>query len=113
MPRCAGWTSEAAAFLIANYVPGTGIIFPFGDMTGVLRAAGIPLREGIHEGNFAAWEGAVARPDLFLREEWALAFSGDRIATAILRTGKRGPHYRLRKQIIVKGAPVVEIYQRQ
>jgi hypothetical protein len=43
--------------------------------------------------------------------EWALAFSGDEVATAVLRAHRYGKNYELRKQIIVKGAPVVEIYQ--
>ena len=107
------WTRQAAEFLAANYRHGSGIMFPFGDLTGVLREAGIPLREGLQEGNGVAWNAAVTRPDLFLHEEWALGFSGDQVATAILRANRRGAHYRLRKQIIVKGAPVVEIYQRQ
>jgi hypothetical protein len=107
------WTQEAAGFLADNYRPGSGIIFSFGDLAGVLREAGIPLRESLHQGNHPAWEAATRRPDLFLHEEWALAFSGDAVATAILRAQRRGPHYELRKQIIVKGAPVIEIYQRQ
>jgi dolichyl-phosphate-mannose-protein mannosyltransferase len=106
------WTRQAASFLAANYPPGDGIIFPFGDMTGVLREAGIPIREGLYDGNGAAFEMALSRPDLFLQSKWALAFSGDRIATAILRGDKRGPHYQLVATIIVKGAPVVEIYHR-
>ena len=67
--------------------PAHGILFPFGDLTGVLREAGIPLREGLHEGNGPAWFAATVRPDLFLHEEWALAFSGDEVATA-LRDGR-------------------------
>jgi hypothetical protein len=106
------WTKAAASFLAANYVHGDGIIFPFGDMTGVLREAGIPIREGLYDGNGAAYGMALDRPDLFLRPRWALAFSGDRIATAILRGAKRGPHYKLVSTIIVKGGPVVEIYHR-
>jgi len=102
------WTGEAAAFLRDNYRPGSGILFPFGDLTGALRQAGIPLREGLHEGNGPAWFTATARPDL-LREEWALGFAGDEVTTTVLR----GQHYELRKRIIVKGAPVVEIYQHQ
>ena len=105
------WTAEAARFLAENYQPGSGIIFPFGDLTAALREAGIPLKEGLHEGNGAAWVAAIARPDLFLDEEWALAFSGDEVATAVLRAGRRGKHYQLRERIIVKGAPIVEIYQ--
>jgi hypothetical protein len=106
------WTRAAASFLAANYRPDDGIIFPFGDMTGVLRQAGIPLREALHDGNGAAFGMALDRPELFLQSRWALAFSGDRIATAILRGDKRGPHYELVATVIVKGAPVVEIYHR-
>lgn len=106
------WTHEAAVFLAANYRPGSGVIYSFGDLAGVLREAGIPLREGLHQGNHPYWEAAITRPEFFLREEWALAVSGDDVATAILRAGRRGPHYELRKRIIVKGAPVIEIYQR-
>jgi hypothetical protein len=106
------WTRAAATYLAVHYRPGDGIIFPFGDMTGVLREAGIPIREGLFDGNGAAFEMALSRPDLFLQSRWALAFSGDRIATAILRGDKRGPHYLLEATIIVKGAPVVEIYRR-
>ncbi len=107
------WTSEAARFLAENYRPGDGILAPFGDLTGILREAGIPLRESVHEGNGPAWVAALARPDLFLREQWVLGFAGDDATTAALRAGRRGRHYELRKTIIVKGAPVVELYQRQ
>jgi hypothetical protein len=106
------WTRQAASYLAANYARGDGIIFPFGDMTGVLREAGIPIREGLYDGNGAAYGMALDRPDLFLQPRWALAYSGDRIATAILRGDKRGPHYQLVSTIIVKGAPVIEIYHR-
>ncbi|HEX5431618.1 MAG TPA: glycosyltransferase family 39 protein [Bryobacteraceae bacterium] len=107
------WTQQAAGFLAANYRPGAGILYSFGDLTGILRDAGIPLREGLHEGNGPAWALAMARPDLALHEEWAVAFSGDAVATLLLRADKHGMNYRLRKQIIVKGAPVVEIYHRE
>src|SRR5436190_423953 len=30
------WTHEAAAYLAANYAPGSGVIYSFGDLTGVL-----------------------------------------------------------------------------
>jgi len=106
------WTREVAATLQASYQSGGGVIYSFGDLTGVLREARIPLREGRHEGNRPSWDAAVQRPDLFLRDEWALAISGDKVSTAISRSGRTGPHYRLRGRIIVKGAPVVELYQR-
>jgi hypothetical protein len=105
------WTSEAASFLAANYRPGSGILYGFGDLTGVLREAGIPLRESIHEGNVAEYMLSTSRPYLALRPEWALSFSGGEVATAVQRAGRFGKNYELRKQIIVKGAPVVEIYQ--
>lgn len=107
------WTHQAAEFLAANYRPGSKIIYGFGDLTGVLREAGIPLRESIHSGNVAEWMLSTSRPYLALRAEWALAFSGDDVATSVLRAHRFGKNYQLRKQIIVKGAPVVEIYQLQ
>jgi Dolichyl-phosphate-mannose-protein mannosyltransferase len=110
------WTHQAAEFLAHNYEPGAGILYSFGDLTGVLREAGIPLREGLHDGNHPQWDAVMARPDLALHEEWALAFSGDQVATLLLRAGllkTGGVHYQLRKQIMVKGAPVVEIYRRE
>jgi len=107
------WTAEAGAYLAANYHPGDGIIYSFGDLTGVLRTAGIPLREGLHQGNHPEWDAAVLRPDLFFHEEWALAIAGDQISKAVVRTGARGPHYQLKKRIKVEGAPAIEIYRRQ
>lgn len=104
------WTGQAAAYLAVNYQPGDGIIYSFGDLTGVLREAGIPLREGLHQGNRPAWDAAVLRPDLFLHEEWVLAAAGDKIAEAVVRTGAR---YQLKKRIMVEGAPAIEIYRRQ
>ena len=94
----------------SHYQPGDGIIYSFGDLTGVLREAGIPLRDGLHQGNHPSWDAAVLRPDLFFHEEWALAIAGDQIAEAVVRTGA---HYRLKKRIKVEGAPAVEIYRRQ
>jgi hypothetical protein len=105
------WTRQTAEFLATNYRPGSGIIYGFGDLTGVLREAGIPLRDSIHEGNTAEWMLSTSRPYAALRAEWALAFSGDTVATAVQRADRFGKNYELRKQIIVKGAPVVEIYQ--
>jgi hypothetical protein len=103
------WTAQAASFLAREYRPGSGIIFPFGDLTAVLREASIPLREGLHEGNGVAFDAAMARPELILAKagsaEWGLSFSGDAVDGALQKAG-----YTLRKQIVVKGAQVVEIY---
>lgn len=106
------WTSEAAAVMATAYRPGDGILTSFGDLTGILRSAGIPLREMLFNDELQ-WAPAVARPDLFLHEEWAIAISADPVATALQRaTLKNGPRYHLVQTIIQKGAPVIEIYRR-
>ena len=101
------WTADAAKYLAANYRPGSGVIFSFGDLTGVLRQAGIPLHEGLYQDNTQAWKAAIANPDQDLREEWALAQPGDVVDTAV-----RGTQYRLVWQVMSKGAPAVNIYRR-
>jgi hypothetical protein len=106
------WTSEAAGFLRENYRRGAGIFTTFGDVTGVFQQAGIPLRDTLTWDNWPYWPAAAARPDLFLREEWAVAFGGDPVQSAINRAFLRGPRYTLQKTIVVKGAPVLEIYRR-
>jgi hypothetical protein len=105
------WTAEAAGFFRDHY-RGGGIITSFGDLTGVFPEAGLPLRETLHSGNAPHWQASIARPDLFLREEWALTFSGDPVATAILRARRDGPSYDCVKMIALRGAPVIEIYKR-
>jgi hypothetical protein len=110
------WTREAAQVLALPYQRGSGIFTSFGDLTGILREAGIPLREALHDGNEPAWMAATTRPNLFLHEEWAIAISGDAVATAVQRarfkTGPPGPRYHLERTIMIKGAPVIEIYKR-
>jgi len=107
------WTRKAAHLLAAEYRAGAGIFTSFGDLTGIFREAGIPLRESLHDGNEPAWMAATTRPDLFLNEEWAVAMSGDPVATAVQKaTFKNGPRYHLVKTIMLKNAPVIEIYKR-
>jgi hypothetical protein len=106
------WTHEAAGFLRARYHPGDGIFTSFGDYTGVFRKAGIPLRATLTGDNGLAWQAACLRPDLCLWEQWALVQGGDPVQTAVNRARRRGPNYELARQIIVKGAPVIEIYER-
>jgi hypothetical protein len=84
------WTQPAAAFLTNNY-RGGGIALSFGDLTGALQQAGVPLREALHDGDRLRWDAAIARPDLFLHEEWALCFEGDALCSAAQRSG----HYHL------------------
>jgi hypothetical protein len=107
------WTREAADYLASRYRPGAGILTSFGDLTGIYRSAGIPLKETLTGDNGPEWLGATARPDLFLREEWAVVMGGDRAQTAINRAGRRGPYYTLVRRIAVAKAPVIEIYRRQ
>jgi hypothetical protein len=106
------WT-RAAASSLAGYRSGQGILTSFGDLTGILREAHIPLRDALHDGDEPAWIAATTRPDLFLHEEWAVAYAGDKVATAVQRASMRtGPHYHLAQTVKVKGAPVIEIYKR-
>ena len=100
---------EAAEFLGAHYVRGTGIFTSFGgQVTAIYRELGIPLRDTFTGDNGLAWDAAAARPELFLREPWGVALAGDAVEAAILRAGC----YRLEKSILVIGAPEIRIYRR-
>jgi len=106
------WTRKAADFFGARYHPGDGIFTSFGDYTGAFREAGIPLRDTLTGDNGLPWQAAVLRPDLCLWEKWGFVQGGDPVQTAINRARRHGPNYELARQIIVKGAPVIEIYER-
>ena len=106
------WTEKAAKYLRANYKAGDGIVFAFGDLTGVMRQAGIPLRETLHDGNNPHFMAVLNRPDLFLWEQWAVTISADPVATALLKLPRSGTHYELVKSIPAKGEPPIEIYRR-
>jgi len=84
-------------------------VVPAAEMVQKLKA----VRDALHDGNEPAWMAATTRPNLFLHEEWAIAISGDAVATAVQRaTFKTGPRYHLERTITIKGAPVIEIYKR-
>lgn len=106
------WTGEAARYLLENYKTGSGIAFSFGDLAGVLREAGIPFRDALHEGNHPEWDVTVARPDLMLSKAWVLVNAGDELEAAVRKADRRGVHYQMERQIITKDAPVVQIYRR-
>jgi len=106
------WTRIAADYLKPRYRQGQGLFTSFGDLTGIFQEAGIPIRETLYDGNNPAWLGAVARPDLLLHEEWAVAIGGDSVATAVQKASRKRPRYQLVEAIAVKGAPVIEIYRR-
>ncbi len=106
------WTSLAATYLAPRYHRGEGIFTSFGDLSGIFRQAGIPLRETLHEGNNPYWNVAYVNPRAFLREKWAVAFAGDSVTTAIQRANQRSPAYELVTRVIVPDSQVVEIYYR-
>ena len=107
------WTQAAAQALAPVYRSRTGIVTSFGDLIGILRAAGIPLHEALYDDDGPEWAAATMRPDLFLHEEWAVTMAGDTVATAIQKsTFQHGPRYHLLQAIKVKGAPVIEVYKR-
>lgn len=105
------WTKEAVAYLQPRYRAHAGIFMSFGDPTGILREAGIPIRESLHEGDGLRWQAAVARPDLFLWEEWVLAISGDR-ASQMANRMRRGPRrYECVRIFTAKDSPVIEVWR--
>ncbi len=107
------WTRDAARVFAERYHHGEGIFTSFGDLIGIFREAGIPLRDALHDGNIVQFMSAVRRPDLFLHTRWALAFSGDTVAAALQRAALQGgPRYHVVQVITVHGGPVIEIYQR-
>jgi len=105
---------QAAELLSAQYHPGTGIYTSFGRRWHRHSPrAGIPLRDALRDANGLAWIVATERPDLFLHEEWALAISGDPVATAVQRaTLKKGPRYYRMLTIVERFEPKIEIYKR-
>ena len=102
------WTRQAAEYLAPRFVPGSGIITSFNDLTGIFREMGVPLRETFTGDNGLAWQAALNRPELLLTQEWAVAMGGDPLETTLNRAGR----YTLVKVIILKDAPVIEIYRR-
>jgi hypothetical protein len=103
------WTRQAADYLGPRYVPGSGIFTSFGDLTGIYREAGIPLRETFTGDNGLPWDAAVKRPHLFLWQEWGMAMAGDAVDHALASAPAL---YTLEETISVSGAPEIRIYLR-
>jgi hypothetical protein len=102
------WMHQASQLLSAQYQPGTGIYTSLGDDgIGILREAGIPLRDALRDANGLAWMVATERPELFLHEEWAIAISGDPVARAV----RKGRYHRV-LTMAKPYEPVIEIYKR-
>jgi hypothetical protein len=106
------WNAQGAEYLKQHYRHGTGIFTTFSDVTGIFRLAAIPLRDTLTWDVQPHWEAAIQRPDLFLHEEWAVAVAGDPVQRCLQRAQLTGPRYTLQRRIVVKGAPVIEIYRR-
>jgi hypothetical protein len=106
------WTNQAAVYLEANYKRGETIATSFGDITAIYRRLGIPLRRTVTIDNSMFYLVTMHRPDLFLTETWAVAFAGDKVQTAVDAARLHGFKYELVKEIVVKGAPVLQIYKR-
>lgn len=106
------WTGEAAAYLGPRYRLGSGIVTSFGDMTGVYRRLGIPLRDTFTGDSRLLWHAAVLRPELFLWQDWAVLRVGDPMWQAIQPMSQAGTHYTLEKTILVKGEPAIQIFRR-
>jgi hypothetical protein len=106
------WTHAAADYLAPRYHAGDGIMISFGDLAGIVRTAGIPLRESLHEGTGPAWLAALMRPDIALHEQWALAFAGDPVSQALSRLRQGTPQYECVNSIPIPGGRAVEIWKR-
>ncbi len=79
------------------------------DFFGIYRTAGIPLRETFSIDNGLLWDAALARPDLYFRQGWAVARQGDELDDAIRLSGQ----YQLSNSTIAeKDEPVIAIYRR-
>lgn len=79
------WTAAGGEFMRTQYSQRDGIWYDFGDLTGILRHAGIRLRETLHDGNELNWIRTEARPDLFLKEKWVITFSDSALAKAVAK----------------------------
>ena len=106
------WTRQAADYLRPRYVHGSGILTGFGDLTGIYRSLAIPLRDTFTPDNGLPFAAAVRRPELFLHEPWVVTMGGADAQTAVNRAARVGIVYSLEKSIVVRDAPVIEIYRR-
>ncbi len=104
------WTEQGASYFAVHYQRGTGILAPFGDVTGIFCRARIPITEIIHEGNGPAWMLATSRPDLYHPAAWAVAQENDIVSRAL---SKPPVSYLPVRAIHAREAPILEIYMRQ
>ena len=104
-------TRQAAQYLGPRYRHGDGILLSFGDPAGILRQSGIRISESLHEGDGPLFQAVLARPDLFMWEEWAICVEGDRVSKAMARL-KRGPRrYERVRAFSAAHTPAIEIWR--
>ena len=111
-PRPRDRIAQAVDFLRGAMGPHETFFTSFGALTCIYRTLGVPLRDTLTGDNGPLFLGASSRPDLFLREDWAIVTGGDEVQGVIDKAGLRGPHFELSRRIVVKGQPVLEIYHR-
>ena len=106
------WTRKAAAFLAGHYRKGDGILITAGDPFGIVREAGLTLRDTLHVGNGPHAQAALMRPDLFLWEKWVIGIAADAVSSAMMKDMKTARRYQLVRALHEKNGPVIEIYRR-
>ena len=106
------WTGKAAAFIAGHYRKGDGILITAGDPFGIVREAGLTLRDTLHVGNGPHAHAALMRPDLFLWEKWVIGISADPVSSAMMKDMTTARRYKLVRTLHEKHGPVIEIYQR-
>ncbi len=106
------WTAQTAEWLKHKIGPNETFITSFGDMTGIYRTLGIPLRDTLTGDNDVEFVMAVRNPQVFLHTDWAIVTGGDEVQGALDRARRDGPRYELQQRITVRGEPALEIYKR-
>ena len=106
------WIGGAADWLRANMGPNETFFTDAGDMAGIYRQLGVPLRDTLTLDNDVEFAMACLRPATFLHTDWAVTTSGSVIQTTVDRARRLGPRYELKQRIMVKGEPALEIYKR-
>ena len=103
------WTHQMAGVLAPAFYHGDRILYSFGDLTGILREAQVPLRAGLQSGNELEWLRTIARPDLFLDQDWVLDFEDGKAALA---ARKRGGYTAIARISREHNAPAVLLLRR-
>jgi hypothetical protein len=106
------WTRQAADYLRANYHPGDGILISAGDAFGIIRESGLHLRDTLHVGNGPHVVASLARPELFLWEEFVIGIAADDVCSAMMKDMKTASRYKLVRTLHEGNGPVIEIYRR-